>query len=481
MTKTHLLCGFILTLLILSSPTTAQVITPSGTNINQSEPSLGMPLSSSAQPDSMNAYRSKPLLFRSIANSRLYQMTYIGTPLILAGIVTRNFDEHVHDIRSVYAPRFSDHFDDALQYSPGLLLLGLKTAGVEGRSSWGRMLVSDAFAAGIMALSVNGVKYSARRMRPDGTARNSFPSGHTATSFMLATMLHKEYGTTRSPLYSILGYSLATATALGRQLNNRHWFSDVLAGAGIGIVSTNVGYYLADLIFKKRGLLRQPAVWEPFETQQKYATLGIRVGYELTSNEVHLPQAIKLSGKGGAGMAVTGAWFFNPHWGVEGRFGVSQAFPDLHTEHFLKNNPQVEKEVEYLEIPPLSYYNLLAGLQYQTRLTEKILVGGSLLGGIGHLKTHQIDVKYEDIEDQLSLMKTSAKPIPNIELTAHCTNIISNNLALKLFISHNIGKVNSRYTYHPLDVKQKDTPIHGTNRFYSHHLSIGVEVCALIF
>lgn len=79
-------------------------------------------------------------------------------------------------------------------------MLGLKIGGVRGRSSWGRMLVSDAFSVALMAGAVNSLKYTCRMPRPDGSNNKSFPSGHTATAFMAATMLHKEYGP-RSPWY----------------------------------------------------------------------------------------------------------------------------------------------------------------------------------------------------------------------------------------------------------------------------------------
>lgn len=118
-----------------------------------------------------------------------------------------------------------------LQYAPLAAVIGLKLGGVESRSSWPRLLVSDILAAGIMATAVNSMKYTIKRERPDGSKNNSFPSGHTATAFMAATIMHREYGLTRSPLYSIGGYTVATATAFSRQLNNRHWLSDVLAGA----------------------------------------------------------------------------------------------------------------------------------------------------------------------------------------------------------------------------------------------------------
>ena len=68
--------------------------------------------------------------------------------------------------------------------------------------------------------------------------------------------LHKEYGLTRSPWYSVAGYSIATLTGAMRMLNNRHWISDVLVGAGIGVMSVDLGYLFADLIYKDKGLVR---------------------------------------------------------------------------------------------------------------------------------------------------------------------------------------------------------------------------------
>lgn len=164
-----------------------------------------------------------------------------------------SFDTDIYAIRNSIIPGFHYTYDDWLQYSPAALMVGLKAAGYESRSSWGRMLASDAVSAGIMAIAVNGVKYSVGRLRPDGSRHNSFPSGHTATAFMTATMLHMEYGW-RSPWFSIGGYSAAALTGVSRIMNNRHWMTDVMAGAAIGIGSVHLGYYLTDLIFKEKGI-----------------------------------------------------------------------------------------------------------------------------------------------------------------------------------------------------------------------------------
>lgn len=139
-------------------------------------------------------------------------------------------------------------FADYTQYAPAGIMLSLKACGLESRSDLMGMAVSGALSTAIMTVAVNGLKYTVRRERPDHRASNSFPSGHSATSFMCATLLHKEYGETVSPWFSVAGYGIAAATAISRAESDRHWCSDVLAGAGIGIFSVEMGYELSDII-----------------------------------------------------------------------------------------------------------------------------------------------------------------------------------------------------------------------------------------
>ena len=164
-----------------------------------------------------------------------------------------NIDTDIWELRNTIIPGYRYHYDDYLQYAPAAVMVGMKASGYKSRSSWGRMLVSDAFSAAIMAGTVNGIKYSVKRLRPDGSRYNSFPSGHTATAFMTASLLHKEYGW-RSPWFSIGGYTAAAVTGVSRICNNRHWLSDVVAGAAVGIGAVELGYFLTDLIFKEKHL-----------------------------------------------------------------------------------------------------------------------------------------------------------------------------------------------------------------------------------
>ena len=191
----------------------------------------------------------------------------------------QSWDEEFLSMRNNAVPSFHHSYDDILQYSPAAVVIGLKACGYKGREGWGPMLTADAFSAAIMTGVVNGLKYSVRRLRPDGSRRNSFPSGHTATAFLTATMLHKEYGW-RSPWFSIGGYTIAAVTGVSRVLNNRHWMSDVVAGAAIGIGSVHLGYWLSDLIF--RGRYMNPAYETPvfsYDPSEKHYTAEMLFGY----------------------------------------------------------------------------------------------------------------------------------------------------------------------------------------------------------
>ena len=310
-----------------------------------------------------------------------YRMTFIAVPLIVGGAVMSVYDTDFRRLRNGYVKSFHHDYDDYLQYAPAALLVGMKVCGVESRSSWGRMLVSDAFSAGLMAAAVNSLKYSFRVMRPDGSTRNSFPSGHTATAFMTATMLHKEYGH-RSPWYSIGAYTAATLTGLSRQMNNKHWLSDVLVGAGIGILSTEVGYYLADLIFKGRGITYARLPDRPFDPGYKPSFFGLYLGLNLTPGRYALEDGREVSLSTGGTAGVEGAWFITRHIGIGGRATIS-------------NMPlSVDKILQDESLDMISGY---VGPFFSYPLTCRWLVGGKLLAGYVHYPSCRLsDIRIGD-------------------------------------------------------------------------------------
>lgn len=143
--------------------------------------------------------------------TRLFRATYLGLPLVAGGLMEMRYDAKFRRLRNEFMPSFRHRIDDYMQFAPAAVMVGVKAAGLPGRSSWGRMLVSDAISAALATGVVQGLKHATHVMRPDGSDRHSFPSGHTATAFLTATLLSKEYGHV-SPWFTIGGYTVATAT-----------------------------------------------------------------------------------------------------------------------------------------------------------------------------------------------------------------------------------------------------------------------------
>lgn len=161
------------------------------------------------------------------------------------------------------------HPADYFQYLPYVMALTLKLSGAESRSDWPRFITSSLFAFGNVAIATNVLKYTVRRQRPGGREYNSFHSGHTATAFMNATILHREYGETLGPWVSVCSYGLATATGFMRVISNRHWLSDMICGAGIGIFSTELSYQASSALFKDRYLTKREK-WTGFEERPEW-------------------------------------------------------------------------------------------------------------------------------------------------------------------------------------------------------------------
>ena len=141
------------------------------------------------------------------------------------------------------------HFDDYVQYVPVAFYLTLDFMGCKAKHSFGeRVAVAAVTYISVTALS-QSIKYIVREPRPDTGTRNSFPSGHTMTAFAGAELVRSESGWG----VGLGAYALAATVGFMRMYNGRHWFNDVLAGAGLGILSARIGYWMLPLnrhIFK---------------------------------------------------------------------------------------------------------------------------------------------------------------------------------------------------------------------------------------
>lgn len=165
--------------------------------------------------------------------------------IIAAGLCTLDGDNddnfEIQEERNRHIPNFHHRADDYLQHAPIIAVYGLNWLGVEGKNDF----VNRTAILIKAELLVGVVTYSMKRItavpRPDSKEPTSFPSGHTAQAFAAATFMAKEYGH-KSIWYSIGAYTVATGVGAMRVMNNRHWISDVVVGAGVGILCTNLVY-----------------------------------------------------------------------------------------------------------------------------------------------------------------------------------------------------------------------------------------------
>lgn len=379
-------------------------------------------------------------------------MTFVGVPMFVAGILLKseknafrqNYKDEFH-ANTRLLTNFKTSIDDYTQYFGPAMTLGLKIFGYEGRSDWRRFLVSAGLSYGVMGLLVNTIKYSAKEMRPDGSTANSWPSGHTANSFVGATILHKEYGLTRSPWFSVAGYGIATATGVMRVLNNRHWISDVMSGAGIGIFAGELGYALADLIFKEKGLLRNDLQGDFNKPSFFSISMGVGLGsksigfslkdlkYEY-AEELGDEELIRVDFRSATTVDAEGAYFFNKYVGVGGRLRVrtmpaknwdaitykpEQANSDLTNDlmYFLKEvngwsdtTPEYVAEKEMImanskdivtdqdiivESDHLSEFSASVGLYFNLPLSKRFSIGTKVLVGRSIMQELDLDAKYK--------------------------------------------------------------------------------------
>ena len=227
---------FILLLLVPSLPLRAQEID-------------SLILAKDITPHFENKVTKKVRITHFIVPAAMITYGFIG----LGNDGLKSLDSSTKDEIREHNPLFNSKIDNYTQFIPGAMVFALNSLGIKGKHSMkdaaliygGSILITSAF--------VFPLKNITHVQRPDGSSNNSFPSGHTAIAFASAEFLRREYWDT-SPWIGVAGYAMATSTGGLRMYNNRHWVSDVVAGAGFGIASTTLSYILYDKFLKKEHL-----------------------------------------------------------------------------------------------------------------------------------------------------------------------------------------------------------------------------------
>ena len=437
-------------------------------------------------------------------------MSFVGIPLFIAGIIAKSEKSAFRQndgTRHTLLTDFKTGIDDYTQFFGPALTVGLKVGGVEGRSDWGRFLASAAMGYGAMALLVNTIKYTAKEMRPDGSSANSWPSGHTATAFVGATILHKEYGMTRSPWYSVAGYSVATATGVMRVLNNRHWVSDILSGAGIGIFAGELGYALSDLIFKGKGLLRNDLVLDHnIVTHPSFFSISMGMGFGTKNLGFQIPtkgyegELTDLEFRTSTAVSVEGAYFFNKYFGLGARARVNASpikgwnnvldLANADLKYFFEEVEEAQSEdPEYwaplgniiedakftIHSDHLTEFALDLGAYFNLPLSSRFALGSKLLIGRSQMQALDLDaqfsgqqVKYDETNDRLYNEGTWSHSWDYLVLKANntmkfgtgisLTYAYKDNFAWKIFLDYDYARKTYTLEYNPYGFLEKASP-----------------------
>jgi membrane-associated phospholipid phosphatase len=157
----------------------------------------------------------------------------------------QDVNEDVYDFASAGPHTYKrPYVEDYLMFAPGLAVFGMNLCGLKGNNSLGDAAILYGLSNLVSSGVALGVKNLGIETRPDGTDDKSFPSGHTTTAFVNAEFMRFEY--TGKVHWSVIatGYLVAGTVGYMRMYHNRHWFGDIVAGAGIGMAGTRFSYFL---------------------------------------------------------------------------------------------------------------------------------------------------------------------------------------------------------------------------------------------
>lgn len=263
-----------------------------------------------------------------------------GAFMPLRGMIQTFTHKSFRNVPGPYVKRDNHWGDWALGLSPLAATWTLKAFGVKSRSTTQRMVTANGLALGLTVGLSQTLRWTVSEERPDGTGTNSLPSMHTAVAFMGATVLSREYGHI-SPWVTIGGYAAATGTQMLRINHNAHWMNDIFMGAGIGVVSTNIAYWLTDQMLGSKGINRMGlSNADLYQLRAaEYRPSGFRLvsGTEIRSRNMDVAdfaeacegfslQDVKLQASASMTTGVEAEWFVSDHLSLSaiGRCSVTQ-------------------------------------------------------------------------------------------------------------------------------------------------------------
>lgn len=186
-----------------------------------------------------NAQTKDSITSKNNPNRLSYKQFIAPTILITSGalLVNSTLNEDLQlNANQFFGEDFHTPADDYFQFVPVAQIYLGKTFGLKPKNDFQHQTINIFVANAIAGTVFTSLKHVIGKERPDQSDALSFPSGHTSIAFTNAALLYWEYKDSNL-WYASSGFLFATATGILRIANNRHYTSDVLAGAGIGLAS----------------------------------------------------------------------------------------------------------------------------------------------------------------------------------------------------------------------------------------------------
>ncbi|MEH0156986.1 phosphatase PAP2 family protein [Limibacter armeniacum] len=369
---------------------------------------------------------------------KTFQVTAVPLLLTASGLALWDYREGVRSLRNRFFKDFNTKFDDYLFYAPVITVYGLNAVGVKGQNKLGRATLGLGLSYAMASPIVDLLKNKTNVQRPGG-GDNSFPSWHTTRAFIAATFLHKEYGH-RSPWYSVAGYTVATTTGALRSLNNAHWISDVLVGAGIGIFTTELSYQLLDWVLKDKWQNKLPQNAYQYQKGKPHF-ISIHLGYTLPLDDLDITYNELVNGEGasmknGMMLGLEGAYFITDRWGIGGSFSV-RAF-NFDTEPF--PNEGITDEMLQVTAEAYGVRSVMVGPYYTLPVSDKLAVVfksnfGWSSHAVGKINLERLSPT-STVQQSSPLLKYIPEDAFSFSTGAILRQMVSQNIALHLALEY---------------------------------------------
>ncbi|MBO4455208.1 MAG: phosphatase PAP2 family protein [Bacteroidales bacterium] len=201
---------------------------------------MALPVGANAQyarQDSLGAFKATQLIAPAVLLGGGLGIHYLGHDSVDAAVREWNLSK-------VNVGGTGPFYDIGtwVEYGTPVVYMGAGLLGAKSRHSFADRAMEGAMSYLFCVSTGYILKKAFHTLRPDGSNYNSFPSGHSMITFTGAELMRMDYG----PWWGAAFYGLACGTAVERVYADRHWLSDVLAGAGIGILSAHVGAWLLE-------------------------------------------------------------------------------------------------------------------------------------------------------------------------------------------------------------------------------------------